>query len=172
MTQVFDLGTHRLEIAPPRGWEATVNRQQGYILFQHSDKPALTVQATIGLFKLWVPVAGRHRSHEDIAASYASQDAAGYQQALFKSNAHLRRLNRKPEPLSGGELFPFAELSDVSGRRLSSTSFVRAWVFIPSNFRESGTLFFAIGRQDSRRPEIRPDELEWAPEIFRGISER
>lgn len=170
--QVLDVGSYRLEVATVRNWECAVKPEQGYVLFLYADKPALLTHATIGLFRIVVPAGARGGDRAELAAAYATHDASGAQQALFKANAGLRPFTKKPKAFEGGELFSYAEPSDASGRRRSSSTYIRGWVFFPRNYTATGALFLVLGRQDTPDLQIRPDELERAEEIIAGIRER
>ena len=170
--QVFEMRTFRLEVAPPRGWEAKASPQHGYVLFNYTDKPALTTAATLGVFRIVAPTVVRQSDRLEVARGYATHDLAGVQQALFKSNADLRPLSRRPKTINGGLLFSFAEAADADNLRVSSSEFVRGWVFFPAEFAQDGTLFLLLGRQTTPSNEIRPDELAWAEDIIAGLRPR
>jgi hypothetical protein len=170
--QVFEMRTFRLEVAPPRGWEAQATPAHGYVLFNYTDKPALTTAATIGLFRIVAPAAVRQSDRLEVARGYATHDLAGVQQALFKSNADLRPLSRRPKAIHGGLLFSFAEPADAENLRVSSSEFVRGWVFFPAEFAQDGILFVLLGRQTTPSNEVRPDELAWAEDIIAGLRPR
>jgi len=172
VAQVFELRTFRLEVAPPRGWEAKASPPHGYVLFNYTDKPALTTAATLGVFRIVAPAAVRQGDRLEVARGYATHDLAGVQQALFKANADLRPLSRRPKAINGGLLFSFAEAADAENLRVSSSEFVRGWVFFPAGFAQDGTLFLLLGRQTTPSNESRPDELAWAEDIVAGLRSR
>jgi len=170
--QVFEMHTFRLEVAAPRGWESKASPPHGYVLFNYTDKPALTTAATLGVFRIVAPAAVRQGDHLEVARGYATHDLAGVQRALFKSNADLRPMSRRPKAINGGLLFSFAEPADAENLRVSSSEFVRGWVFFPAEFARDGTLFLLLGRQTTPSNEIRPDELAWVEDIIAGLRPR
>ena len=119
--RALDLGTYRLEVAAAKHWEVEAKPEQGYVLFFYSDKPAMTENATIGLFRSLVPAAARSADRATLAAAYATNDLSGVQQALFKSNARLMRMSKKTKSINGGELFSFGEPKDAQGVRYCAT---------------------------------------------------
>ena len=170
--QVFEMHTFRLEVAAPRGWEAKASPPHGYVLFNYTDKPALTTAATFGVFRIVAPAAVRQGDRLEVARGYATYDLAGVQQALFKANADLRPLSRRPKAINGGQLFSFAEVADADNLRVSSSEFVRGWAFFPAEFAQDGTLFLLLCRQTTPSNEVRPDELAWAEDIIAGLQPR
>lgn len=171
-SQVLDVGTFRLEIAPEHNWVSRAKPELGCVLFQYSDQPALTVTATIGLFRLVTPPEARTGDRDQLAAAYATYDISGAQQALFKSNAQLMPLSKKPKEINGGQLLSFAEPLDAREIRARSTRFIRAWVFFPKTYAADGVLFLALGKQESTTDQVRPAELEKIGEIIAGIRDR
>ena len=169
--QVLDVGSFRVKFVPPPNWKSTVVRKSACVIFQYVDEPAETLDATIGVFRSVVPPAARAEDRVKIAAAYATLDVSGAQQALFKSNAHLALLSPNAKTINGGQLLSYAEPIDANGRRAKSTKFVRAWIFFPRSYAETGALYLVLGREQSSYMEIRPAELDKAEEIIAGIRE-
>ena len=170
--QVFILRTFELEVTPPRGWAAKAKPEHGYVLFNYTDKPAMTTAATLGVFRIVTPAAIRKSDRLEIARTYLTHDFAGIQQEMFKSNADLRPLSRRPKALNGGQLYRFAEPADADNVRVSSSEFVRGWIFFPAEFAQDGALYLLLGRQTTPSNEVRPEELAWAEDIIVGLRRR
>lgn len=170
--QVLDGGTFHLAVVPARNWTPDPKPAQGCILFQYTDQPALTIAATIGVFRIVVPAVARAGDRAELAAAYATYDLSGAQQALFKTSVKFVPLGKTTKSLNGGQLFSFGDRLDADYLRLESTRFLRAWIFFPSNFAQDGALFLVLGKEESNFMEVRPSELERAEEIISGIRER
>lgn len=167
--QVLEVGSFRLEWVPAQNWQSKVIRESACAIFQYTDEPARTIAATIGLFRLVVPLQARSSDRIKLAAAYATHDVAGAQKALFGSNAQLVLLSKTAKAINGGQLLSYAEPIDVRSDRSSSTEFVRAWIYFPRSYVENGALYLVLGREQSAYLEFRPTELEKAEEIIAGI---
>ena len=165
----LDVGTYRIEVTPPKNWQSDVKPELGCVLFQYTDRPAMTTAATIGVFRIVVPAAARGADRAELASAYATHDMSGAQQSLFKSNAQLMRMGKKTLTLAGGQVFGFAELLDAKDARLSSSKFTRAWVFFPKSYDQDGGIFLVLGKQETPVDEVRPSELLWVEDILAGI---
>lgn len=167
--EVLDAGSFRVEWVPAQNWRPSVHREANCATFLYADEPARTIAAAIGVFRLAVPSQARSTDRIQLAAAYATQDVSGAQKALFGSSAKLMLLSKTGQAINGGQLLSYAEPIDVLGDRSRSTQFVRAWVFFPPRYAETGAFYLVLGREQSTDLESRPTELEKAEEIIAGL---
>ncbi len=165
----LDGGGFHIALGPAHNWTSDPKPAQGCILFQYTDRPALTTAATIGVFRIVVPPEARTAEHAELAAAYATYDLSGAQQALFKSRVQFVPLSKKPKSVHGGQLLSFGDRLDANNQRIESTRFLRAWVFFPPSFSRDGVLYFVLGKEECNFTQVRPSVLEYAEEIVAAI---
>ena len=169
VAETLDVGAFRLTLVPARNWQAEVRKDAGFVVFHFLDRPSLTQRATIGLYRFVVPVATRTEERRTIGAAFVTHDVTGAQRSLLRGNPGLVPLGRNGRECRGGQILDFVEPVDARDGRLSSTTFVRAWLFFPKSFAENGALYLLLGRLEADTLLRRPDELDRVDEIIAAI---